>query len=158
MTAPAQKWFLPGLSLVASLAAGLGWETAPAGGSEAPGVRAGVRTLYLIRHGAYDHDDPRDPDVVYVSELRDPASADLAVKLALTGHLVLTALHAPTATAALLRLIDAAEVPLRAIHSDRNDTEEAYLQLLQEDQAHGFQRFDFGSEPADDADNGAHSA
>jgi ABC-2 type transport system ATP-binding protein len=60
--------------------------------------------------------------------------------------------------AEVLRLIDSAEVPLRAIHSDRNDTEEAYLQLLQEDQAHGFQRFDFGSEPADDADNGAHSA
>lgn len=46
------------------------------------------------------------------------------------------------ALAELLRTVDAAQVVLQAIHSSRNETENAYLQLLQEDEAHGFQRFD----------------
>jgi len=29
----------------------------------ADGPPAGTRTLYLIRHGAYDEEDPRDPEV-----------------------------------------------------------------------------------------------
>ena len=31
--------------------------------AEVPEKTNGVRTVYLIRHGQYDHDDPRDPDV-----------------------------------------------------------------------------------------------
>ncbi len=31
--------------------------------ADAPQKTDGVRTVYLIRHGQYDHDDPRDPDV-----------------------------------------------------------------------------------------------
>ncbi len=44
--------------------------------------------------------------------------------------------------AELLKLIDASGLPLAAIHSGLHETENAYLQLLQEDQSHGFQRFD----------------
>lgn len=44
------------------------------------------------------------------------------------------------ALADVLQLIDASNLSLQAIHSGQNATENAYLQLLQEDEAHGFQR------------------
>jgi len=46
----------------------------------------------------------------------------------------------PAALAEVLKLIDASNLALKAIHSGQNATENAYLQLLQEDEAHGFQR------------------
>jgi ABC-2 type transport system ATP-binding protein len=46
------------------------------------------------------------------------------------------------ALANVLRLVHAADLSLLAIHSGQNETENAYLQLLQEDEAHGFQRFE----------------
>lgn len=45
-----------------------------------------------------------DPDVILVGEVRDPETADLAIKASQTGHLVLTTLHANTAIAAIPRL------------------------------------------------------
>jgi len=53
--------------------------------------------------------------------------------------------------AELLKIVDAAGLPLVAIHSGLHETENAYLQLLQEDQAHGFQRFDLNVRQPDDA-------
>lgn len=44
------------------------------------------------------------------------------------------------ALADVLKLIDASRLSLRDVHSGQNATENAYLQLLQEDEAHGFQR------------------
>lgn len=44
------------------------------------------------------------------------------------------------ALAEALKLVDESNLALRAVHSGQNATENAYLQLLQEDQAHGFQR------------------
>ena len=44
------------------------------------------------------------------------------------------------ALADILKLIDASNLSLQAIDSGSNATENAYLQLLQEDEAHGFQR------------------
>jgi len=44
------------------------------------------------------------------------------------------------ALAEVLKLIDASNLSLQAVHSGQNATENAYLQLLQEDEAHGFQR------------------
>jgi len=44
------------------------------------------------------------------------------------------------ALAEVLKLVDASNLTLQAIHSGQNATENAYLQLLQEDEAHGFQR------------------
>jgi ABC-2 type transport system ATP-binding protein len=44
------------------------------------------------------------------------------------------------ALAEVLKLIDASRLSLQDIHSGQNATENAYLQLLQEDEAHGFQR------------------
>jgi hypothetical protein len=44
------------------------------------------------------------------------------------------------ALADVLALLDTCHLSLQAIHSGRNATENAYLQLLQEDEAHGFHR------------------
>jgi ABC-2 type transport system ATP-binding protein len=42
--------------------------------------------------------------------------------------------------AEVLKLIDASNLSLQAVHSGQNATENAYLQLLQEEEAHGFHR------------------
>jgi type IV pilus assembly protein PilB len=47
-----------------------------------------------------------DPDVIMVGEIRDVETAQIAIEAALTGHLVLTTLHANGAPLAAARLID----------------------------------------------------
>ncbi|WP_455381853.1 GspE/PulE family protein [Salinispira pacifica] len=48
----------------------------------------------------------QDPDIIMVGEVRDRATAELAVRAALTGHLVLTTLHTNDAVSAVTRLRD----------------------------------------------------
>ncbi len=48
----------------------------------------------------------QDPDIVMVGEIRDPETAEISVRSALTGHLVLSTLHTNDAAGALPRLID----------------------------------------------------
>ena len=48
----------------------------------------------------------QDPDVVLVGEIRDGETADIAVKAALTGHLVLSTLHTNDACGVIARLFD----------------------------------------------------
>ncbi len=48
----------------------------------------------------------QDPDVIMVGEVRDSETADIAIRAALTGHLVLSTLHTNDAPGALTRLID----------------------------------------------------
>ncbi|MDO6965243.1 GspE/PulE family protein [Rhizobium alvei] len=48
----------------------------------------------------------QDPDVILVGEIRDQETAQIAMRAALTGHLVLTTLHTNSAAGALTRLID----------------------------------------------------
>uniref|UniRef100_A0A832I688 Pilus assembly protein PilB n=1 Tax=Eiseniibacteriota bacterium TaxID=2212470 RepID=A0A832I688_UNCEI len=52
----------------------------------------------------------QDPDVIMIGEIRDAETADIAVKSALTGHLVLSSVHANDAAGTVTRLIDM-EVP-----------------------------------------------
>ncbi len=47
-----------------------------------------------------------DPDVVMIGEIRDGETADVAIKSALTGHLVFSTLHTNSAASAVTRLID----------------------------------------------------
>ncbi|HEX4727278.1 MAG TPA: ATPase, T2SS/T4P/T4SS family [Jatrophihabitans sp.] len=47
-----------------------------------------------------------DPDVVLIGEIRDRATAQLAVEAALTGHLVLSTLHTNDAPSAVTRLVE----------------------------------------------------
>ena len=48
----------------------------------------------------------QDPDVILVGEIRDGETARIAVQAALTGHFVMTSLHATDTTSALLRFLD----------------------------------------------------
>jgi type IV pilus assembly protein PilB len=48
----------------------------------------------------------QDPDVILVGEIRDSETAEVSVEAALTGHLVLSTLHANDAAGAVARLID----------------------------------------------------
>ena len=48
----------------------------------------------------------QDPDIVMVGEIRDVETAEIAIKAALTGHLVFSTLHTNDAPSAFIRLID----------------------------------------------------
>jgi type IV pilus assembly protein PilB len=48
----------------------------------------------------------QDPDVIMIGEIRDTETADIAVKSALTGHLMFSTVHANDAPGTLTRLID----------------------------------------------------
>ena len=56
---------------------------------------AGLRSI--LRH---------DPDIIMVGEVRDKETADIAIRVALTGHLVLSTLHTNDAATGATRLID----------------------------------------------------
>ncbi|MDQ7801617.1 MAG: GspE/PulE family protein [Armatimonadota bacterium] len=64
---------------------------------EKMGITFEVGLRSILRH---------DPDVIMVGEVRDRATASMAVHAALTGHLVLTTLHTNDAASALVRLVD----------------------------------------------------
>lgn len=48
----------------------------------------------------------QDPDVMMVGEIRDTDTAEIAIRAALTGHLVFSTLHTNDSTGAVTRLID----------------------------------------------------
>ncbi len=48
----------------------------------------------------------QDPDIIMVGEIRDSETADIALRSALTGHLVLSTLHTNDSTSSLSRLMD----------------------------------------------------
>jgi type II secretory ATPase GspE/PulE/Tfp pilus assembly ATPase PilB-like protein len=52
---------------------------------------------HILRH---------DPDIIMVGEIRDRDTADIAIRAALTGHLVFSTLHTNDAPGAVTRLID----------------------------------------------------
>lgn len=47
-----------------------------------------------------------DPNVIMIGEIRDVETAEIAIRAALTGHLVLSTLHTNTAAGAIMRLLD----------------------------------------------------
>ncbi len=48
----------------------------------------------------------QDPDIIMIGEIRDRETADIAIRSALTGHLVFSTLHTNDAAGAVTRLID----------------------------------------------------
>ncbi len=48
----------------------------------------------------------QDPDIILVGEIRDMETADIAIKAALTGHLVFSTLHTNDAPSTVTRLVD----------------------------------------------------
>ena len=55
----------------------------------------------------------QDPDIIMIGEIRDAETAQIAVQAALTGHLVLSTLHANDATGAITRLRDMGLAPYK---------------------------------------------
>lgn len=67
----------------------------------------------------------QDPDVIMVGEIRDQETAEIGLRAALTGHMVLSTLHTNDAISTALRLIDMGAAPylvassLRAVLAQR---------------------------------------
>ncbi|MCH2060616.1 MAG: GspE/PulE family protein [Verrucomicrobiales bacterium] len=55
-----------------------------------------------------------DPDVIMIGEIRDQETAEIAVRSAITGHLVLSTLHTNSAAGAVARLLDIGVPPFLA--------------------------------------------
>ncbi len=53
----------------------------------------------------------QDPDIIFVGEMRDRETVDMAIRAALTGHLVLSTLHTNDSVSAIPRLIDMGAEP-----------------------------------------------
>ncbi|MBN1756151.1 type IV-A pilus assembly ATPase PilB [bacterium] len=53
----------------------------------------------------------QDPDIILVGEIRDYETAEIAIKAALTGHLVFSTLHTNNAPATITRLVDLGSTP-----------------------------------------------
>ncbi len=61
-----------------------------------------------------------------------------------------------TTLAEVMKLAEANKLTLQSVNSSQNETEDVYLQLLHEDEAHGFQRFHLeGNEPYDAVHSGS---
>jgi type IV pilus assembly protein PilB len=54
----------------------------------------------------------QDPDIILIGEIRDQETADIAIKMALTGHLVFSTLHTNDAVSSISRFIDIGIPPL----------------------------------------------
>jgi len=61
----------------------------------------------------------QDPNIVMVGEIRDQETADIAVRAALTGHLVLSTLHTNDAPSTVTRLVDMGVEPYLVASSVR---------------------------------------
>jgi len=61
------------------------------------GISFGVALREILR---------QDPDIIMVGEMRDSETAEIGVRAALTGHLVLSSLHTNNSVEAISRLID----------------------------------------------------
>lgn len=72
----------------------------------------------------------QDPDVIMVGEIRDPESADIALRAALTGHLVLSTLHTNDAPTAIYRLLDLGVDPFVVASSLRLIMAQRLLRVL----------------------------
>jgi type IV pilus assembly protein PilB len=72
----------------------------------------------------------QDPDVIMVGEIRDEETADVALKAAQTGHLVLSTLHTNDAPAAITRLIDIGVAPYNLAAALRTVTAQRLVRRL----------------------------
>ncbi len=48
----------------------------------------------------------QDPDIIMVGEIRDSETAKIAIRAAITGHLVLSTLHTNDSASSIVRLVD----------------------------------------------------
>lgn len=84
----------------------------------------------------------QDPQIIMVGEIRDRETAEIAIRAAITGHLVLTTLHTQDALSAIIRLRDMQVEPyliaaaLRGICSQRLVRKLCHCKIRETDQNH----------------------
>lgn len=72
----------------------------------------------------------QDPNIIMVGEIRDSETAEIAIRAALTGHMVLSSLHTTTSTASIVRLINMGIEPFLISSSFLLVASQALVRLL----------------------------
>lgn len=72
----------------------------------------------------------QDPDVIMVGEIRDTETANMAIRAALTGHLVLSTIHTNSAWGTVSRLIDMGVPPFLVANTLNTTAAQRLLRLL----------------------------
>ena len=72
----------------------------------------------------------QDPDVIMVGEIRDPETANMAIRAALTGHLVLSTIHTNSAWGTVSRLMDMGIPPFLVAGTLNTTAAQRLLRLL----------------------------
>ena len=72
----------------------------------------------------------QDPDIIMLGEIRDPDTANMAVRAALTGHLVLSTIHTNSAWGTVSRLVDMGVPPYLLASTLNTSVAQRLLRLL----------------------------
>lgn len=72
----------------------------------------------------------QDPDVIMVGEIRDPETANMAIRAALTGHLVLSTIHTNSAWGTISRLMDMGIPPFMVANTLNTSVAQRLLRIL----------------------------
>jgi type IV pilus assembly protein PilB len=72
----------------------------------------------------------QDPDVIMVGEIRDTETANMAIRAALTGHLVLSTIHTNSAWGTVSRLIDMGIPPFLVANTLNTTAAQRLVRLL----------------------------
>lgn len=72
----------------------------------------------------------QDPDVIMVGEIRDTETANMAIRAALTGHLVLSTIHTNSAWGTISRLIDMGIPPFLVANTLNTTAAQRLIRLL----------------------------
>lgn len=72
----------------------------------------------------------QDPDVIMVGEIRDPETANMAIRASLTGHLVLSTIHTNSAWGTVSRLTDMGIPPFLVANTLSTSVAQRLLRLL----------------------------
>ncbi len=75
----------------------------------------------------------QDPDIIMVGEIRDQETVEIAVRAALTGHLVLSTLHTNSAVATITRILDMGVKPFLITSSVRGIIAQRLVRRLSEE-------------------------
>jgi general secretion pathway protein E/type IV pilus assembly protein PilB len=72
----------------------------------------------------------QDPDIIMLGEIRDTETANMAIRAALTGHLVLSTIHTNSAWGTISRLIDMGIPPFLLANTLNTSVAQRLLRLL----------------------------
>ncbi|MDF3128294.1 GspE/PulE family protein [Kiritimatiellaeota bacterium B1221] len=139
---------------------GVIWVTGPTGSGKTTTLYAALQELDTVRRNVLTIEDPveyqlpgigqmavqprigltfaaglrsilrQDPDVILVGETRDEETADIVMRASMTGHLVLSTLHANDSISASLRLTDMGVEPFLVAEATRGAMAQRLVRVL----------------------------